>query len=172
MLHFGPDLTQGQRASRRGFPVSIRRFGARLVRFQIQLDSQVFVVPGGVARDGQSGAGILSVVTPVSMPQINLPRNVRVYDNSSQTSVLVAGFMQLGHTTTTEFYACLEICFQWPAARNFRLCGADGTVRSRANGASLVPLGDYYVVSTGMEPLSWVLIFSRPLDVHAGCPHY
>ena len=105
------------------------------------------------------------------MPQINLPRNVQAYDNSTPTSVLVAGFMQLGHTTTAEFYACLEICFQWPAARNFRLCGADGTVLSRANGASLVPLGDYYVVSAGMEPLSWMLIVSRPLDVHAGCPH-
>ena len=94
------------------------------------------------------------------MPQINLPRNVNVYDNFGQAPVLVAGFMQLGHTTTEEFYASLEICFQQPTASNFRLCIADGTVLSRADAAALVPLGDYYVISTGMEPVSLVLIAS------------
>ena len=83
------------------------------------------------------------------MPQSGLPRNVLVYDNSGDVRVLVAGFMQLGLTTTTEFYLCLEICFQQPAASNFRLCDADGTVLRRDNAGLIVPLGEYYVISPG-----------------------
>lgn len=87
----------------------------------------------------------------IAMPQINLPRNVWVYDNSGQAPVLVAGSMQLGHTTTAEFYACLEICFQHPPASNFRLCDANGTVLSHSDAANSVPVGTYYVISTGMK---------------------
>ena len=82
-----------------------------------------------------------------NMPQNVLPRNVHVYDNSGDARVLVAGFMQLGLTTTAELYRCLEICFQHPAASNFRICHADGTVLSRHNDGLIVPLGEYYVIS-------------------------
>ena len=83
------------------------------------------------------------------MPQSGLPRNVHVYDDSGDVRVLVAGFMQLGQTTTAEFCLCLEICFQQPAASNFRLCDADGTVLRRDNAGLIVPLGEYYVISPG-----------------------
>jgi hypothetical protein len=86
------------------------------------------------------------------MPQSALPRNVQVYDASDQdNSVLVAGLMQLGRTTTAEFYFCLEICFQQPAAYNFRLCDENGVILSRTNAATIVPITNYYVVSLGMR---------------------
>jgi len=127
------------------------------VNFQINLTLRVIAI-----------AWVPSLVV---MPLINLPRNIEVYDNSGQPSVLVAGFMQLGHTTTREFYDCLEICFQQPAPSNFRVCLGNGTVLSRANDAILVPLGDYYVISIGIELLPSILIVSRTLDIFAGCPH-
>ena len=93
------------------------------------------------------------------MPQNVLPRNVHIYDNSGDARVLVAGFMQLGLTTTQEFYRCLEICFQQPPASNFRICHADGTVLSRDNAGLIVPLGEYYVISLStMFPLLVLIV--------------
>lgn len=86
---------------------------------------------------------------PPAMPQSGLPRNVQVYDHSDDTAdpVLVAGFMQIGSTTITEFYSCLEICFREPNAAAFRLANAQGAVLERANSALIVPIGDYFVIS-------------------------
>ena len=96
------------------------------------------------------------------MPQSTLPRNVQVYDNSDQDNpILVAGLMQLGHTTIAEFYFCLEICFQRPTAYNFRLCNENGTILSRDSPGTIVPITNYYVVSLGMDFLPSKLIISR-----------
>jgi hypothetical protein len=62
----------------------------------------------------------------------------------------VAGFQQLGHTTTGVFYFGLEICFQQPAPSSFRLWATDGTILSRDSPAALVPQGDYYVITAGI----------------------
>ena len=86
------------------------------------------------------------------MPQSGLPRNVNVYDNCDNASpLLVAGLQQFGLTTSADFYFCLEICFQQPTTSNFRLWAADGTILSRENAATIVPTGDYYVISAGMD---------------------
>ena len=95
----------------------------------------------------------------LNMPQSGLPRNVHVYDNSGDVRVLVTGFMQLGLTTTTELYLCLEICFRQPTPSNFRVCDSDGTVLHRDNAGLIVPLGEYYVISPGTTlPLSILIV--------------
>lgn len=86
------------------------------------------------------------------MPQNALPRNVQVYDNTDQNNPrLVAGLMQLGHTTIAEFYFCLEICFRQPTPYNFRLCDRNGTVLPRDQPGSIVTITDYYVISLGFN---------------------
>jgi hypothetical protein len=86
------------------------------------------------------------------MPQSSWPRNISVYDASDvDNSVLVAGLMQLGHTTTAEFYFCLEICFQQPTASNFQLCTHEGTILPRASPQTIVPITNYYVISAGID---------------------
>src|SRR5947207_1197071 len=96
------------------------------------------------------------------MPQSGFPRNVYVYDNSddSRERIVVAGFMQLGRTTTAEFYACLEICFQMPRPNEFRLCDGNETVLDRNNAALIVPVGEYYVISLS-KISSWLLLTDR-----------
>ena len=82
------------------------------------------------------------------MPQSQFPRNVFVYDANLPKGAnpdLVAGFRQFGLTTGGEFYFCLEFCFHEPRAANFRLMGEDGIILPRD--ASIVPIGNYYVVS-------------------------
>jgi hypothetical protein len=88
------------------------------------------------------------------MPQSQHPRNVFVYDANVTPltpPILVAGFSQFGHTTSEEFYFCLEMCFQTPQARQFRLTNANGVILSR-NEAAIVPIGTYYVVSPSTKP--------------------
>jgi hypothetical protein len=104
------------------------------------------------------------------MPQSSLPRNVEVYDASdSANPILVAGLMQLGQTTTAEFYFCLEICFQQPTASNFRLCAADGTILSRASPWTIVPICNYFVISVGMEFVCFNVMIRRPRYLRASC---
>ena len=83
------------------------------------------------------------------MPLSTFPRNAQVWDATKQPPELVAGLMQFGHTRVAEFYACLEICFQQPPPGQFRVCDGLGTVLSRDNPNTLVPITDYYVVSLG-----------------------
>jgi len=64
-----------------------------------------------------------------------------------QQRELVAGLMQLGHTTVSELYACLEICFQQPQAGQFRLCDTNGAILSREARDLVVPVADYFVIS-------------------------
>ena len=110
------------------------------------------------------------IITLFPMPQSTLPRNVQVYDNSDQdNTILVAGLMQLGHTTIAEFYFCLEICFQRPTAYNFRLCNENGPILSRDSPGTIVPITNYYVVSLGMDFLPCKLIISRSGYLWASC---
>src|SRR5208282_3826441 len=88
------------------------------------------------------------------MPQSGLPRNVFVYDANvpkDTDPILVAGFMQLGRTTGGEFYFCLEFCFTQPQSSQFRLMASDGTILSRDS--TIVPAGNYFVVSPGLFPI-------------------
>jgi len=87
------------------------------------------------------------------MPQNPLPRNVFVYDCYTDDRVLVAGFMQLGHTTVAEFYSCLQICFQESIMDDFRVRHVDGTIldRDTNTGALIVPIGEYEVISIGIN---------------------
>jgi hypothetical protein len=105
------------------------------------------------------------------MPQSGLPRNVHVYDysNNSNPPLLVAGFQQLGHTISKMFYFCLEICFQHPPPSRFQLRAADRTILSRDSSGTLVPQGDYYVVTTGMDAVSSLMIRWKS-SLHVGCP--
>jgi hypothetical protein len=116
------------------------------------------VVGAGQFAISHFGVDCLIFIARRNMPLGVLPRNVHIYDNSGDVRVVVAGFMQLGLTTTAEFYRCLEICFREPAASNFQLCHADGTVLSRDNAGLIVPLGEYDVISTGITLPLLVLI--------------
>jgi len=120
------------------------------------------------------------------MPQNPLPRNVFVYDCYTDDRILVAGFMQLGHTTVAEFYSCLEICFEQPTSPNFRICHVDGTFLNRDDqtGNLIVPVGEYEVVSISIsslclsdldEPLEYVSVVltpevARPRVISGGSP--
>jgi len=81
------------------------------------------------------------------MPQSGNPRNVEIFAMIQQQRELVAGFMQLGHTTVSELYACLEICFHQPQVGQFRLCGTNGSVLEREPRDLIVPIGNYFVIS-------------------------
>ena len=89
--------------------------------------------------------------TPTStMPQSPYPRNTYVYDANVPQGlqpILVAGFMQLGHTTGEEFYFYLEICFAQPLPGQFRLLDSNGNVLPRDS--TVVPLGAYAVIVPG-----------------------
>ena len=83
------------------------------------------------------------------MPQSQYLRNIFVYDGNVPQGTapkLVAGFMQFGRTTGSEFYFCLEFCFEEPRPSSFQLMTADGTVLPRD--ATIVTIGNYYVVTT------------------------
>jgi len=85
----------------------------------------------------------------VRMPQSGNPRNIHVYTRTQQGSdpVLVAGLLQLGRSTVSELYACLEICFEQPAAGDFRLIDSNGVILSRTTPNVVVPIMDYSVIS-------------------------
>jgi len=104
--------------------------------------------------------------------QHGIPRNVFVYDANMPKGTqptLVAGFMQLGHTTGTEFYFCVEFCFTEPEPSRFRLINGDGNILPRD--ATIVPTGNYFVVSP--SPFSYVLslIDSGPCSICLSRPH-
>ena len=87
------------------------------------------------------------------MPQSQLPRNVFVFDANvppGTQPLLVAGIMQLGHTTSSEFYFCLEVCFTDPGPSMFRLMAQDGNILARDD--TIVAIGNYYVVGPGLLP--------------------
>lgn len=97
------------------------------------------------------------------MPQSQHPRNVFVYDANVPhltPPILVAGFSQFGHTTSEEFYFCLEICFQTPQAQQFRLMNGNGVILSR-NDVAIVPIGAYYVVSPSKTSLDVRVLMVR-----------
>lgn len=113
----------------------------------------------------------------VGMSTSRNPRNVQIYNNAQQPPVLVAGFMQLGHTTVFELYACLEICFQQPPPGEFRLSNSEGVILSRTNPNVIVPITDYAVVSLSMHTSlfhsltsSGSSCFCRRAVNHRNCP--
>jgi hypothetical protein len=85
------------------------------------------------------------------MPQSSYPRNTFVYDAHVPQGVqplLVAGFMQLGHTTGQEFYFYLEICFAEPRPGCFRLMNPTGNIVPRDG--TIIVADNYYVVAAGL----------------------
>jgi hypothetical protein len=81
-------------------------------------------------------------------------RNVFIYDGTRQPPLLVAGCRQFGRMTNAELYSCAAICFEQPRPRQFRL--SDGT-NVLSNDDTLLPTGQYFVVSPGMVLLKLLL---------------
>ena len=80
------------------------------------------------------------------MPQFLLaPRNVFVYDGTTNPAKVVAGFHQFGRTSNATVYRALDICFYRPDTQHYRLVSEDGTFGERET--NILPLGNYYVVS-------------------------
>jgi hypothetical protein len=94
------------------------------------------------------------------MAQSGNPRNVHIYSNTQEEPQLMAGFLQLGRTTVSELYDCLEICFEEPAAGQFRLSDSTGAILSRATPDIIVPIRDYSVISLRTRPSTLPLISS------------
>lgn len=85
------------------------------------------------------------------MPQFLLaPRNVFVYDGTTNPAKVVAGFHQFGRTSSVTVYRALDICFYRPDTGQYRLLSEDETFVERDN---ILPLGNYYVVSISAIPI-------------------
>ena len=103
-----------------------------------------------------------------TMPQFLLaPRNVFVYDGTTNPAKVVAGFHQFGRTSQTTVYRALDICFYRPEARQYRLLAEDATFVERDT--NILPLGNYYVVSICEFRVLGALTFSRPCTIRTRC---
>lgn len=77
----------------------------------------------------------------------------------------MAGFLQLGFTTVSELYVRLEICFEAPAAGQFRLIDPASNILSRDTPDVIVPVKDYFVVALRICPSTLTLISSGSFDL-------